>query len=135
MIVPSVSRYETVTCAVCEGSGLASSRNMSKKLPVAPSAKNQCPEGCVTPALSCPPANGSSGREKYIARSAMIGTLFNDVITAETSVAERPGSSSTEIVRRECAETAYVNTIGGCGAGSKYFTWTLASVSDGFSSR
>src|SRR5262249_3457031 len=103
--VPSVSRYDIVTWAVCDGSGFASSRNGSKKLPVAPSAKNQWLAGCGTPALSWPPAKGWPGFEKYIARSAMIGTLFVDRIAADTSVAESPGSLLTGIVRRECGAT------------------------------
>jgi len=56
---------------------LASSRKSLKNEPVAPSAKNQCGLGRVTPALSWPPANARPGREKYIARSTMIGTLFS----------------------------------------------------------
>src|SRR5581483_10049834 len=104
--VPYVSRYEMVTCAVCVGSGFASSRNVSKKLPVAPSAKNQCALAAVTPALSWPPRNASPSVLKYIARSTMMGTPLRDRMLAETSVSERPGSLSTQIVRRECAATA-----------------------------
>jgi hypothetical protein len=94
-----------VTCAVRVVSGFASSRNVLKKLPVAPSAKNQCARGCVTPALSCPPRKGMPPVEKYIARSTMIGTPFMEWMSADTSVAPRPGSSSTGIVFLECAAT------------------------------
>ena len=67
---------------------------MSKKPPVAPSAKNQSSDGLVTPALSWPAANVPAADE-YIARSTMIGTPFRLAITAETSVAASPGCSST----------------------------------------
>jgi hypothetical protein len=52
---------------------LASSRNVSKYGPVAPSAWYQTVEGVCTPAATLPPLN--SGWPKYIARSATPGTL------------------------------------------------------------
>ena len=45
--------------------GLAISTNMSKKAPVAPSAKNHSSDGLVTPALSWPAANGAGGRRVH----------------------------------------------------------------------
>ena len=41
--------------------GLSSSTKVSKKAPVAPSARNQCVDGAVTPLAAWPAANGSSG--------------------------------------------------------------------------
>ena len=67
---------------------------MSKKPPVAPSAKNQSSDGLVTPALSWPAAKVPAADE-YIARSTMIGTPLRLVSTAETSMAPSPGCWST----------------------------------------
>ncbi len=78
---------------------------MLKNDPVAPSARNHRVCGAVTPALSWPPAKTCSGREKYIARSTMIGTLLSEWIAAETSVAASPGTSSTWMVWRLFAAT------------------------------
>ena len=61
-------------------------------LTVAPSAKNQCVEGAVTPALSCPAPNWCPHPSvSYIARSTMIGSA--DWIIADTSVAASSGPS------------------------------------------
>src|SRR3954463_12420279 len=92
--------------------GLASSRNVSKKLPVAPSAKNQSSDGLVTPALSWPAAKVPAADE-YIARPTMIGTALRLVSPADTSVAASPGSSSTWMVTRVFGATSTVRTIGG----------------------
>jgi hypothetical protein len=74
--------------------------NRSKKLPVAPSARNHCTDGAVTPALLWPAANDCPARVAYIARSTMMGSVA--LMTAETSVASSGGPSpSIGIVRRE----------------------------------
>ncbi len=75
--------------------------NRLKKLPVAPSARNQRGDGAGMAALSWPAPNAWPPALVYIARSAMIGTPLVTVITAEISALARPGSSPlTKMVRR-----------------------------------
>ena len=59
--------------------GLASSTNVSKKGPVAPSARNQLVDGALTPAELCPALKSTSGGvPKYIVRSAAPGMSEGD---------------------------------------------------------
>ena len=51
---------------------------MSKKSPVAPSARNQLVAAAVTPALAWPAANTWPPTERYIARSTRIGCVGRD---------------------------------------------------------
>ena len=67
--------------------------NRLKKGPVAPSARNHCADGAGRPALSCPAPKTWPATFAYIARSAMIGTAFCEVITAEISASSRAASS------------------------------------------
>src|SRR3954471_21255263 len=98
------------------GFGLAMSTNISKNDPVAPSARNQLVDGAVTPALSCPAANGWPGRSRYIERSTMIGSVA--VITPDTSVLASSGAAlSTGTVVRELGGSVYVRTTGALPAG------------------
>jgi hypothetical protein len=78
--------------------GLPIRMNRSKNDPVEPSAMNHCSAGAVMPALAVPPANVCPPDVMYIARSAKIG--WSTSMRAETSVASRPGSWSTYMVRR-----------------------------------
>ena len=55
-VVPSGSRYVAVDLRR-RAAGLATSTNRSKNGPVAPSARNHCVAGAVTPALSWPAPN------------------------------------------------------------------------------
>ena len=92
--------------------GLAISTNVSKKRPVAPSARNHSVAGAVTPADSWPALNSrSGGRPKYIARSAAPGasrnvtSMPNDVLT---SAAIAPQST----VRRDSGASVNSCTMG-----------------------
>ena len=76
---------------------------MSKNPPVAPSARNQRGFAAVTPLPAWPAPKTCPGFavSMYIARSTRIGT--SETMRAETSVAARPGTASTGMVRRDSA--------------------------------
>ena len=103
-------------------------------MPVAPSARNQSVAGVVTPALPCPAENGSSGRLRYIARSATIGC---DAVTiADTSVLASSGrNESTGSVKRARGPIENGRSIGGSGAGRRKRTVPVTAVGLGFCSR
>ena len=78
---------------------------MSKKSPVAPSARNQLVAAAVTPALAWPAANTWPPTLRYIARSTKIGCVA--VIAADTSVSASSGACLlTGKVMRECGASA-----------------------------
>src|SRR5262249_28419478 len=132
IVSPVSSRNCTVTLAItcC---GLLSSTNVSKKLPVAPSARNHDRDGAATPVDSCPPLQRRVGVvPKYIERSAMMGwlpwtTIPNDVLTMSGIV---PQSR----VKRADAGTVTVFTTGG-RASRRNVSVTSAGVALAFASR
>ena len=80
--------------------GLASRMNVSKKGPVAPSARSHCVAGALTPAESCPALNSTSGGvPKYIARSATAGSA--KVTTMPNARPTSAASAPASIVVRE----------------------------------
>ena len=68
---PVAGRYVKVRSAGVSV-GFATSTNVVKKLPVAPSARSQCVDGAVAPADAWPPLQNGDV-PKYIARSAAPG--------------------------------------------------------------
>ena len=80
--------------------GLASSRNVSKNAPVAPSAKNQDVAGAATPLATDPAANSSPGALRYIARSATMGRSLL-IVVPNSAAAIGPPSWLTHTVWRE----------------------------------
>ena len=68
----------------------------SKKVPVAPSARNHWSAGATTADAAWPAAKGPVASSRYIARSTTMSWVA--VITAETSVAARASMVSTEMV-------------------------------------
>ena len=71
--VPSPLRKRASISAAAV-SGFAISTNVSKKVPVAPSARCQVIAVSVRPALESPAAHTRSGESRYIERSTTIGT-------------------------------------------------------------
>ena len=92
---------------------------MSKKPPVAPSAKNQRGFAAITPLPAWPAPKTCTGFavSMYIARSTRIAT--SETMLAETSVASRPRTLSTGMVRRDSAAIVYGSVIGAAGAGRR----------------
>ena len=78
---------------VGEPLGLASSRNVLKKLPVAPSATYQFVRGAGTAAASCPPFQ-TRELVKYIDRSTAIGASLVTCVENERPFSGRPPPAS-----------------------------------------
>ena len=125
---PPSGRNVTVALA-SDVPGFASSTNVVKKEPVAPSARNQRVEGSFTPADSCPALN--TGVPKYIARSAAPGcanvtAMPNDRLTSS-------GIELAPIVRRDVGASVNVVTTG-APFSTRNVTVAVFSVGCGFAS-